>query len=589
MAARNRVKDLQAVVNCSICQDYFNDPVILKCGHNFCRACITRYCESVDAIDISPRSYPCPRCREVFREGELHPNPHLRNIVDIAKKIPEPRGRRACKEHGKLLKLFCEVDGTPICLDCRESPTHKDHRVAPADEAAFDYKSQIQFHLDILKKEREVILSFKLSGENTSQELLKQLETEKQKIVSEFQQVRQFLEEQEQLLLAQLEELNKEIEKGSAEYVTKLSEEISSFSSLISEMEQKCQQPANEFLQDIKGTLSRWEREKFWKPMAFSDLKWRIWESSKKNAALETIVKKFKDQKEMSLVRPWLRRRTTRLQDKLSRLSVGAKRASSEEDSDTDQKKRCLPIDSLSHTDSALSALDSQVQEQVTSWLPTEDSDEVTWWLPPEDSDEDQKKRCLPVDSLSHTDSALSALDSQVPEQVTWWLPPEDSDEGKRASSEEDSDKGRHQLSSHRLSPLHRRPSPRVSEQSSLSATSSHMMQASTALRSEQSSSVEDACRELYLAMIDPWDEWASETATTSANPSWQHDQWPYRTGGDVPVTPSSHPSLAATSQQQLASSSSVPKAHSEAGVEEEAHSPKPPPPMGDDAPGPPR
>ncbi|XP_024050860.2 tripartite motif-containing protein 15-like, partial [Terrapene carolina triunguis] len=85
----------------------------------------------------------------------------------------------------------------------------------------------------------------------------KQLETERQKIVAEFQQLRQFLEEQERLLLAQLEELNQEIEKRRAEYVAKLSEELSSFSSLISEMEQKCQLPASEFLQDIKSTLSR--------------------------------------------------------------------------------------------------------------------------------------------------------------------------------------------------------------------------------------------------------------------------------------------------------------------------------------------
>ncbi|XP_026518125.1 tripartite motif-containing protein 10-like, partial [Terrapene carolina triunguis] len=295
MAARNRVKDLQAVANCSLCQDYFKDPVILKCGHNFCRSCITRYCESVDFMNISPCSYTCPLCREAFREGEFQPNLQLRNIADIMKKIPEPGGRRACKEHGKLLKLFCEVDQTPICLVCRESPTHKEHPVAPADEVALDYKAQIQSCLDILKNERENILSFKLSGENESQELLKQLETEKQKIVSEFQQLRQFLEEQERLLLAQLEELNKEVEKRRAEYVAKLSEEISSFSSLISEMEQKCQQPASEFLQDIKGTLSRCEREKFRKPVAFSsELKRRIRESSQKNAALETIVKKFK-------------------------------------------------------------------------------------------------------------------------------------------------------------------------------------------------------------------------------------------------------------------------------------------------------
>nr|XP_005315032.2 tripartite motif-containing protein 15-like [Chrysemys picta bellii] len=124
----------------------------------------------------------------------------------------------------------------------------------------------------------------------------KQLETGRQKIVAEFQQLRQFLEEQERLLLAQLEELNKEIEKGRADYAAKLSEEIASFSSLISEMEQKCQLPASEFLQDIKGTLSRCERKKFQNPVAFSsDLKWRIWESFQRNAPLETIMKKFTD------------------------------------------------------------------------------------------------------------------------------------------------------------------------------------------------------------------------------------------------------------------------------------------------------
>ncbi|XP_044838499.1 E3 ubiquitin-protein ligase TRIM41-like isoform X3 [Mauremys mutica] len=256
MAARSQVKDLQEAVICSICLASFNDSVILiKCGHNFCRSCITQYCKE---FKTSP-PYPCPQCREPFREGEFQPNRELRNVVEIAKKIPEPRGKKACEKHEELLKLFCEVDQTLICLVCRESHSHKDHSLLPVKEAALDYKEQIQRHLESLKKERDEILSYKSSGENTSQELLKQLKTERQKIVLEFQELHQFLEEQERLLLAHLEELNKEIEKRRAEYVAKLSEELSSFSSLISEMEQKCQLPASEFLQDIKGTLSREE------------------------------------------------------------------------------------------------------------------------------------------------------------------------------------------------------------------------------------------------------------------------------------------------------------------------------------------
>nr|XP_042698560.1 zinc finger protein RFP-like isoform X2 [Chrysemys picta bellii] len=264
MAKGSPVKDLQEAVICSLCQNYFKDPVILNCGHNFCQGCITGYCQRWRLWRLFFLRPFCPQCREWFREGEFQPNRQLRNVVEIAKKFPEPRGKKVCEEHEELLKLFCEVDQTPICVVCRESPTHRDHALVPIEEAALDYK--------------------------------KHLQTEKQKIVSVFQRLCQFLEEQERLLLAQLEELNKEIEKRRDEYVAKLSEELSSFSSLISEMEQKCQQPASEFLQDIKGTLSRCERKKFQNPVAFSsELKWRIWESAQINASVETIMKKFKD------------------------------------------------------------------------------------------------------------------------------------------------------------------------------------------------------------------------------------------------------------------------------------------------------
>ncbi|KAH1182749.1 hypothetical protein KIL84_004241 [Mauremys mutica] len=137
MAARSRVKDLQEAVICSVCLAYFNDPVILiKCGHNFCRSCITQYCQE---SKTSPR-YPCPECREPFREGEFQPNWQLRNVVEIAKKFPEPSGERACEKHKELLKLFCELDQTLICLVCRESRSHKDHPVLPVEEVAQDYQ-----------------------------------------------------------------------------------------------------------------------------------------------------------------------------------------------------------------------------------------------------------------------------------------------------------------------------------------------------------------------------------------------------------------------------------------------------------------
>ncbi|XP_075768935.1 E3 ubiquitin-protein ligase TRIM7-like isoform X2 [Pelodiscus sinensis] len=61
----------------------------------------------------------------------------------------------------------------------------------------------------------------------------KQTQAERQKIVAEFQQLRQFLEEQERLLLAQLEQLDEETGRLQTDTVRKLSAQISHLSERI--------------------------------------------------------------------------------------------------------------------------------------------------------------------------------------------------------------------------------------------------------------------------------------------------------------------------------------------------------------------
>uniref|UniRef100_A0A7M4FU86 Zinc finger protein RFP-like n=1 Tax=Crocodylus porosus TaxID=8502 RepID=A0A7M4FU86_CROPO len=126
--------------------------------------------------------------------------------------------------------------------------------------------------------------------------LMKQAGAKRQKIVSDFQQLRRLLQEQEQLLLAQLGELEKEVAKMQKEKDTKLSEEISHLSELISEMEAKCQQPASEFLQDIRRTLSRCEKRVIPQPVpTSSELERRLQDFCQQTCALTETVRKFKD------------------------------------------------------------------------------------------------------------------------------------------------------------------------------------------------------------------------------------------------------------------------------------------------------
>nr|XP_034959191.1 tripartite motif-containing protein 15-like [Zootoca vivipara] len=76
-------------------------------------------------------------------------------------------------------------------------------------------------------------------------------------MVAEFRQLRQFLEEQEKRILAQMSEVEKEIAKKREDHLARLSRELSSLESLIQEMEEKLQEPASELLQDIGSFLQR--------------------------------------------------------------------------------------------------------------------------------------------------------------------------------------------------------------------------------------------------------------------------------------------------------------------------------------------
>ncbi|XP_065421169.1 zinc finger protein RFP-like [Chrysemys picta bellii] len=295
MAAENPVESLQEEATCPVCLEYFTEPVTLECGHNFCRACISQCWEGSDT------AASCPQCRETVQQRNLRRNRQLANVVEIAKRLSLQVAKGAggdgvCGEHQEALKLFCEEDQTPICVICRESRAHRAHTVVPIQEAAQEYKEKIQAHLQTLREKREKLLGFKEAVEKRSQEYLKQTETERRKIVSEFQQLRQFLEEQERLLLAQLEKLHEAIVKIQNKNVSKLSKQISHLSELISEMEGKCQKPASEFLQDVRSTLSRCEKGKFQQPREISpELEVRLSDFSQKTIAVMETLRKFKD------------------------------------------------------------------------------------------------------------------------------------------------------------------------------------------------------------------------------------------------------------------------------------------------------
>ncbi|NWW64578.1 TRIM7 ligase, partial [Ifrita kowaldi] len=298
--------NLQDEATCSVCLEFFKDPVSIECGHNFCRACIVKSWQELEM------DFPCPQCREVFQQKSFRPNRQLANMSEIISQFTLRGAERVeedglCPKHREALKLYCKDDRRTICVVCDRSREHRPHAVVPADEASEEYKEKIQGRLDFLRKERQELLEFKVNDDKKTQELLKTVESERQKLLSEFERLRQFLRDQEHVLLGQLEKMEKNISKRQNENITDLSKEIALLNKLIAELEEKIQQPALEFLKgDGNGRISaisssfpfslgRSDDVKCHKPVPVcTDMKMHVCNFSLKTVVLEKVLKKFR-------------------------------------------------------------------------------------------------------------------------------------------------------------------------------------------------------------------------------------------------------------------------------------------------------
>ncbi|XP_043855366.1 E3 ubiquitin-protein ligase TRIM11-like isoform X2 [Dromiciops gliroides] len=221
MAAPDLSANLQEEATCAICLDYFTDPVMTDCGHNFCRECISRCWGQAEG------PFPCPECREMSPQRNLRPNRPLAKMAEMARQLhpPSPVPQGLCGRHREPLQLFCEEDQALLCLTCERSRDHWTHRMSPVEEAAENYK--------------------------------KMVESQKQNVTAEFAKLRRFLAEEEQRLLQKLEEEESETLPRLRENKAKLIQQSRSLEELITELEERRQRPALGLLQDVRDVLRR--------------------------------------------------------------------------------------------------------------------------------------------------------------------------------------------------------------------------------------------------------------------------------------------------------------------------------------------
>ncbi|XP_038616042.1 probable E3 ubiquitin-protein ligase TRIML1 [Tachyglossus aculeatus] len=248
VAAMGLAKCLQEDLTCSVCMEYFTEPVTISCGHSFCRFCLLRCSDAIQ------KSFSCPECRGACHLKDLETGKRLGRLAVIGMQLGPhlPRGpaeeEELCEKHQQSLKLFCQEDDTVICVPRYRSKEHGEHSVSPTGEAAEDYRERFQELLHPLWAEIEEVQTVLAAEKMNSAMVKEEVQKCRQNLVSEFQKMHLFLDEELELRLRILKKDKGENLQKPRKGEEHLFQRSHALRALITELEEKCQSGSIELL-----------------------------------------------------------------------------------------------------------------------------------------------------------------------------------------------------------------------------------------------------------------------------------------------------------------------------------------------------
>ncbi|KAJ8384628.1 hypothetical protein AAFF_G00199600 [Aldrovandia affinis] len=220
---------LEEDLSCPVCTDIFRDPVVLKCSHSFCRACLSRHWDTNSSRD-------CPVCRRTSGEEPVL-NLTLRNTCESYLRERERLGR-PCSHHGESLKLFCLEDQQLICVDCL-TQQHQNHSFCPLEAVLPDCKAELLALQHLLEESLGAFKEVKLICSQTSHYIKIQAQHTERQIQEQFEKLHQFLREEEEARITALREEEEQKSQMMKKKMEAMKREISSLSDMVKTIEKE--------------------------------------------------------------------------------------------------------------------------------------------------------------------------------------------------------------------------------------------------------------------------------------------------------------------------------------------------------------
>lgn len=242
---------LERELLCPVCHDIFRDPVLLSCSHSFCKSCLQSWWTKRQIQE-------CLICKRRSSRGDPPSNLVLKNLCEVFLLERDQRASEAvCSLHIERLKLFCLNHQQPVCVVCRDSEKHTDHKFRPIDEAAQDQRKKLQELLKPVQERLNLLHHDQRNCGLTAAHIKIQARDTERQIKDEFKKLHQFLQEEEKARISALKAEEGQKSRVMKEKMEVLSRDIAALTDKVKATEEALQADDVSFLKNYKATENR--------------------------------------------------------------------------------------------------------------------------------------------------------------------------------------------------------------------------------------------------------------------------------------------------------------------------------------------